>query len=517
MKTRNPMKRMAVILAWCVLSFSCTKQLNTNSQDPNGVGINSLSGKDVFAQALVATAENKSGGNISNANDNYDYVQNWMGYWARNTDWAASGVQAQIENFQLPTSFSNGIWQSLYHNIYDYNFVIAHSTANSILPGASKVMRAMTFQELVDQFGNIPYTQAAQADITTPKYDSATVIYKDLIVQIDSAIISIQASQATADDASDVMFKGDKTLWIKFANTIKLRILLRQVPNVYGPNDPYVTGELSAAISNGGFLGPGQDATVNPGFKDATQAQSPFWAVYGFQPGGDPGPPATGTYYQNYNFFVANVTLLNFLDSTADPRLKAFYGQNASGGYGGNVLGSSNNSVNNTSPIGPGVLQSASMPAWILIASQSLFMQAEAAPRGMISGDAGTLYKQAVEESFRFLNVPNALPAADQFISTSSNTLVNFTASSNKLQTIMYQEWVAQCELDPLEAYSDYRKTGFPVFNFISSSVPPGTPMPVRLLYPQSEYTQNAVNLQASLGSAVQPPSAIYQKLFWQP
>ena len=79
-----------------------------------------------------------------------------------------------------------------------------------------------------------------------------------------------------------------------------------------------------------------------------------FWAVYGFQPGGSPGPPQVGTYYQNYNFFCANVTVLDFLDSTSDPRLRYFFGVNSTGGYGGNVLGASNNPVGVTSPIGTG-------------------------------------------------------------------------------------------------------------------------------------------------------------------
>ena len=122
--------------------------------------------------------------------------------------------------------------------------MIAHSSHGSILPGASRVVRTMVFQDLVDQFGNIPYSQAGDPVITTPAYDSATTIYKDLVLQIDTAIGAIQASQATADDASDVMFAGNKNLWIQFANTIKLRILLRQVPKVYSPTDPIVTNSI---------------------------------------------------------------------------------------------------------------------------------------------------------------------------------------------------------------------------------------------------------------------------------
>ena len=96
------------------------------------------------------------------------------------------------------------------------------------------------------------------------------------------------------------------------------------------------------------------------------------------------------------------------------------------------------------------------------------------------------------------------MSAADQFIS-GPNGMVNIESTSNPLQTIIYQKWIAECELNPLEAYSDYRRTGYPYFSFISSSVPPGTPMPVRLLYPQSEYTQNLASLQANLGDPVQP------------
>jgi hypothetical protein len=514
---KNKSKIFLFFLSFLFLMiFSCTKKLNTNLEDPNGIGINAISGKDIFSQALVTTVTNKIGADISNAGDNYDYCQNWMGYWARNTDWAASGFQAQVENFQLPTSFSNQIWASLYHNIYDYNYVIGNSMTNSILPGASKVMRTMVFQDLVDQFGNIPYFQAGNPTITTPKYDSATTIYVDLINQLDTAITQLNSSQSTSDDASDVMFAGNKTLWMQFANTIKLRILLRQVPNT--GNQTYVASQISNIIQQGsGFLGAGQDVLINPGFADATSKQNPFWAVYGFQPGGSPGPPQVGTYYEEYNFYCANVNMINFLNSTSDPRLGYFFGLNAATppGYGANVLGSSNTPVSETSPIGPGVLQKASMPALLFSASQSLFMQAEAAQRGLITGSYASLYQQAVEESFRYLGVPNYTATADNFINSSTNSMVNIANSSNPLETILYQKWVAECELDPYEAYSDYRRTGYPVFTLISASVSPGTPMPVRLLYPQSEYTQNAVNLQANLGTSTQPASDIYRNIFW--
>ncbi|HLI93259.1 MAG TPA: SusD/RagB family nutrient-binding outer membrane lipoprotein, partial [Puia sp.] len=383
------------------------------------------------------------------------------------------------------------------------NFVISNSSPHSILPGAARIMRAMLFQDLVDQFGNIPYTQAAQPALTiTPKYDSATAIYRDLVVQIDSGIAAIQASQSTVDDASDIMFKGSKSLWLAFANTIKLRILLRQVPN---GDQAYVGSEINTILQQGsGFLGAGQDALVQPGYTDATsQSQNPFWADYGFLPNG--GGPA-----QNNNFFVANSFMVNFLNSTADPRLGYFYGKNSLGGYGGNFFGSSLTVSGELSPIGPGILQSPSMPALLFSASQSFFMQAEAVQRGLMPGNYQDLFKAGVEESFRYLGVPNAQAAADQFISSSASQFVNIAASTNPLETILYQKWVAECELDGLEAYCDYRRTGFPVINQVSAAAP-GQPMPQRILYPETEYTQNTVHVMTEN----QQPSDLYTKIFW--
>ncbi|HEX4372179.1 MAG TPA: SusD/RagB family nutrient-binding outer membrane lipoprotein [Puia sp.] len=499
-------KKILLCAIIAIVAVSCKKQLDTNLKNPNGVVITLLSGKDVFAQALASSVTDKIGANINPTPvDNYDYATQWMGYWARTTAFAASGVQGQMETFTLNHTFANGIWQSLYHNIYDYNFIIDHSSPNSILPGAAKVIRTMLFQDLVDQFGNIPYSEAAQPGVSiTPKYDSATVIYKDLIVQLDSAIASINASQSTPDDAADVMFAGSKPLWLAFANTIKLRILLRQVPNVYQPNDPYITSELSNVSSNGGFLGAGQDALIQPGFTDLTsQTQSPFWGTYGFQPGSTSG-------YQGNNFFIANSLMVAFFDSTNDPRIGYFYAKNPNGSYGGNFFGNSVNTVVNISPIGTGILKSPSMPAILFSASQSLFMQAEAAQRGMITGDYAALFKQGVEESFRYLGVPDATTAADNFISSSTNAVVNIGSSTNVLKTILYQKWVAECELDGLEAYSDYRRTGFPVFTTPSFGAP-GLPFPKRLLYPESEYTQNIANVN----SQNQQTSDINTKIFW--
>jgi len=493
---------------FCILSFglllaagSCTKKLNTNQVDPNGEGVNLLTGSTVFPQILTSMVKNKLGANIATGSDNYDFASQYMGYWARSNSFSASGSQAEMESFSYLNSFGDGNWQSLYQTIYDMNFVMAHSVKNSILPGAARALRAMAFQDLVDQFGNVPYSQADQPALyLEPKYDSASTIYQDLAAQLDTAVTEIQASQSTTDDASDIMFKGSKPLWTAFANTIKLRVLLRQIPN---GNVSSVTTQIAALQQQvGGFLGAGQDALVNPGYANAVQQQNPFWAQYGYTP--------AGVAVQNYDAFCSGQLMIAFLDSINDPRIGYFYSITTANNYFGNYFGETGNSSTPTSNFGPGILQSASAPALLFSAAQSFFMQAEAVQRGLMTGNAGALYQQGVEESFRYLTVPNATAAADAFLAGSSNGMVNFSISANKLQTILYQKWIAECELDGLEAYSDYRRTGFPFIAVVSRAAP-GQPMPQRLLYPESEYTQNPANVDAQNQTA----SDLFTPIFW--
>jgi hypothetical protein len=494
-------------VSWSVLVFSaCSKELNTNTKDPNGLSITNLQGKDLFAQALLTTVTNKVGSNISSSpGDNYDFAQEWMGYWSRNEGYAPSGLAEQIETFTISFSNVDGNWASLYHNAYDYSFIIGSSSKGSILAGASEVMRAMVLQDLTDQFGNIPFSQAlTPLTVTNPAYDSASSIYKRLVEQVDSGIALIQASQSTADDASDIMFKGNKASWLAFANTLKLRLLLRQVPNVYQPTDPYIAGELASVVANGGFMGPGMDALIQPGFVDASLQQNPFWAVYGYVPGLNPAANQGGT-YQNRVFFGANSIILDSLQAMKDPRISQFFYQvgypASNGGYVGNALGAA---INSASFFGPGILASPTAPALLFSASQSLFMQAEAAERGMMAGDANTLFKEGMEESFRYLG---SSASADNFMSGSTDPSVNITLSANPLQTILTQKWIAECGLDGFEAWSDYRRTGLPAI-FQGT----GITLPNRLLYPETEFTQNANNVNAQ-GENTQQAQNI--KMFW--
>jgi hypothetical protein len=164
--------------------------------------------------------------------------------------------------------------------------------------------------------------------------------------------------------------------------------------------------------------------------------------------------------------------------------------------------------------MGSGLLQTASSSAVILPACESFFLQAEAVYDHYLTGSALNLYTNAVEESFRLLQVTNPYQSADTYLGVqASNPNVGFASSPNQLQTIITQAWVAYSGFDPLAAWNNWRRlgipTGLPVSQFDGSVA---THIPYRLLYPTSEYSYNTTNVNAE-GTINNMTSTI----FWMP
>jgi hypothetical protein len=330
-------------------------------------------------------------------------------------------------------------------------------------------------------------------------------VYAGIIKQVDSGIAAIKSAPADAitfPKGYDVMFAGNMDKWVRFGNTVKLRIVMNLTQT-----DEATTKAALNGLSTSNFLGVGEDAAVNPGYSNASTAQqNPFWASVGFTPANQ----QTGS----HQFYRANAYAVSFYTNHSDPRLNAFYDTTSDGKVHGRVFGSQNGAEHNTviSAIGHGVLQSPTQSAPILPAFESLFLQAEAAQRGYITGTAATLYQQAVEESFRILAVPNAKTAADAYIAQSDAT-TNYSLASDKITFLVTQEWAALNMFDPVTSWNNWKRLKIPAS--LPVSIYPGTTaahIPVRLIYPQSEYTANSANVNAQ-GTV----DIINGKIFWMP
>ena len=485
------MKKLLFFAMILVTASSCKKYLdiNTNPNNPTDVEPGF-----VFSQSLTTSA-------ILHRGYFFNLTQ-YDGYTSRSAGFAPASA---FEAFEItPVTFQPN-WTNNYHLIYDLNFIEikAHEKSQPFFEGAANVLRSYWYQYLVDMFNNIPYSEGAQAGvINNPKYDDAKTIYEDLVKKIDAGIVLIKSSvELSPTDAQfDIMFHGDKTKWVKLANTLKLRILVRQ--SEMPGRAAYIQAEIAKIVTEGtGFLGAADNALINPGYENSAGKQSPMYAAYGFTP---TGAPAT-TFFRAHQFGV------DFYKNNNDTRIDYIYKKPSNGIHLGNWLGSSPNSNGTTSEIGVGIFQTATAGYPFFLATESLFLQAEAAQRGWLSGNAKTLYQSAITASFKYLGVPNANNAAATYYSQSGFANVNWDDSPDKIQAIAIQKWAALSGLNPMEAWTEFRRTGFP--RIIPASLSPNVSrnqFPGRALYPQVEFDVNAENALAQ-GTINQFDS----KIFW--
>ncbi len=442
----------------------------------------------------------------------------WGGQWTQSNGYI-------ISTTLFSYSFTNGdfnYWDNTYDNLYDYQYVIDNADAanQSYLKGPAKVMQAYNFQKLVDMYGNIPFSESLQGvKKLAPKFDDQKAVYEGLITLLDGAIVDLKANAfASAYTGSDIIFKGNTTNWVKFANSLKLRILMRQA-RVSG-RDSYITAEVNKIAAEGTGILSGADAGVNPGYVASAGQINPFYDLYGYSE--TSARRAYNNWPRGTEFFVNN------LKSTGDTvRLKRiFYAIGNENGanpgvstkdefaanYVGVPFGSSAGFLPAvTSAPGPSVLvKGAYNKSYLLLtAAEAQLNLAEAKQRYGASinftGTAQSYYEAGVKESYRTLGAT----AADATRLLASGVQdVDFAASTNKLQAIGYQKWLAYANFNGLEAWSEYRKNNYPVTPQSKNYV--GTARPLRLYYPGTEFGSNGANVTAQ--GTIDP---LATKIFW--
>ena len=522
------MKKTSILfLAPLLLIFGCKKSFLNINQNPNQP--TTVTPNVVLSAALAGSA--------NNVGTDFPKVNNLMGYWSRSGNYVPD---AQTEYYNIPNDYTDVEWTDLYNTLNSYDYIEKQGHANNLpfYVGVAKTMKAVHFSTLVDVYNNVPYSDAFNPlTAVQPKYDKGQDIYTDLVKQLDSAVYyfdkaktqytsaGFPAGTLTTDDKYDIMFgrgaggtsataasaRMDK--WVSYANTVKLNLLLHEAKVA----DPaYVTTEIAAITANGrGFLGPNESAAVNPGYALSTNQLNPFVGFFETATG---GPSNNAVYYR------ANTYAVNFYVSTGDERQISLYTalNTTTFPVGSNYEGDPNSVANSgTSAVGGtpgygGTIKSPSQDQLIMSDFESLFIQAEAAQRGWITGDPQALFTSAVQQNFVYLNpeqqAGNSAASADTadanlYLSgaglLSTDNLLKYTtwaSSTNKLQLIITQKWAALNGIDWVSAWTDYRRTGFPSSDVLGISHAPQhvqSKIPVRYPYPQSELNTNSPNVPA--------------------
>jgi hypothetical protein len=488
------MKSINKIFIACLLAgafSSCKKQLLDINTDPNNPTTASASPDLVLSNALNTTAGIYDV--PTNGNNNFVWSGLWLGHIAYSGNYA---IATENISYNLTNSFAAGTWDNLYDNIEDYDFVEKKgaATGNTFYRAIGMLMKAYNFETLVDLYNNVPYSQALQGTgNSTPSYDDAKTVYADIAKKMDTAIAIFKTSAAGSVIKGDIMFGGDASQWVLFANTLKLDLLLRQ-SEVNGA----AAGAAAAQISGGFII---TDATVNPGYLNSAGKMNPFWGS---------NVNVSGTYTQT--LYRAGAYSVQNYKNNFDPRLQKFYSPNGSGGYSGNYFGDQGVPNSQTSGIGPGVLQAYNQDAVIMLAAQSYFLQAEAALRGWIPGDPKALFQSGVEASFAYLGLSQA--QAQTYYSQNGNKETTWdatTSNQEKLALIIRQKWTAETWINEKVSYDDYRRLHLPADIPLSTSPFSTGIFPARLMYPQREINVNGKNVQAQ--GNITPGT----KVWWMP
>lgn len=495
----------AVVLS----ATSCKKFLdvNTNPNSPT-----SSSPTIVLPQAIVTSAA---------AMSSYDNFGAWTGGYKANA--GGYGGWGTVWTYNFTTNDYAGIFTNTFAGINQLNFVINNTTPDGPLKyynAAARIMKSFMYAKLVDQYGDVPYTDAGKGlDNLSPKYDKYSDVYKACYADLDAAIAILntgRVANVTTDvtPGQDPLFGGSvtttlanfQTKWKQFANTVKLKMLIR-ARLATDLSSWVTTAKATLPTTSAAFLS--DDAIVQPGYSSSTASQfNPRWSTYAWDINGTaigsglsnlPTPWILSFYngtkitdnvrgtaiYASYNTTVGQTIAGVDISFTGPATNQLGYDvepvkRSTNGSYWYSGVGRSSRptgtTANAAADVG-GVLKGASMGTVMMLASESYFLQAEAslASVNLVPGTTQTLYENGITASYNYLyknaaNVYfNTTPAAtlkDNYVTANTaNPLVNLTAATTdetKLEAIITQKYIAVNMITSEEGFNEKVRTGYP-------------------------------------------------------
>jgi hypothetical protein len=480
------MKKKYLILLVLVASFSaCTDKFEEFNTDVKNPAI-------VAGESLFSNAERVLARTISSTNVNLNIFKLMAQYWTECT--YIDEANYDLVNRSIPDNLFEEYYQGVLKDLQEAALIIdaalpdagedpaTHETEQSNKLAIIELLNVYAFQNLVDIFGDVPYSEALDIERISPKYDDAATIYADLIARIDAALADMDDSEASFGEA-DLIYGGDVELWKKFANSLKLKIAITMA-------DASATIAKSAAESavNAGVFTSNDDNALFP-FLSATH----------------PNPLYEDLVQSGRNDFVPANTIVDIMNNLGDPRrpyyFTLFQGAYVGGRYGYESPYSLHSHI-------PNAIAAPNFNGILLTYDEVLFYMAESAERGFsVGNNAGALYRDAIRASILFWGGTET--EANNYVAQSN---VNYaTAAGTWRQKIGTQAWIAFYTRG-LEGYTMWRRMDYPVFN-IASLITSYDEIPIRFPYPVSEQTLNKASY-TSAASAI-GGDLISTALFW--
>lgn len=379
------------------------------------------------------------------------------------------------ERYKPRVTTMDGVWNSFYLAASNANsmYKIAETEGNEVNQGVALVLKSYAFHFLTDVYGDIPYTEALLGDSEgnfKPVYDTQETVYNGIVSELDQAIAKLNSGVGSVNSTYDIVYAGDAQKWLKFAYSLKFRALMR----ISAKKD--VSTELQSIV-NSGMLFSSNDEEAKLVYLTASPNANPMYETIVDQ--------------SRLEHATCN-TFIDYLIERNDPRLPVFAQEAVNGGYVGKPSGYAVTPVDgfgydDVSQIGLHFLQP-DAPAYFVSRTELLFLMAEAAKKGYISGgdsSAKAYYEEAILNSFQELGLD--LNDYNSFIGT-GYILYNNT---NALRQIGEQKWVSLFG-QGFEAWTEWRRVGYPELSIAIDAYE--NEIPSRYKYNSDESSLNALN-----------------------
>lgn len=405
--------------------------------------------------------------------------------------WAMAVYQDEAQYDFSTRNIPQAWWTILYRDVLnDLNESAKIITADPLLDPAVKanklaiidLMQVYTYNILVNTFGDVPYTESLDPNNLFPKYDDAKIIYTDLLKRVADDIAKLNAGSASFTSAEDLVYKGSVAKWIKFANSMKLKMgmIIADVDAATSKANVEAAdaSAIASASDNGLFT-----------YLSATPNTNPLYADIVLGGRGD---------------YVAAEDLMNPLINLNDPRKAQFFGTNNAGNYQGGVVGKVNTFSDMSKPSTK--LSAADAPLVLLDYVETEFYRAEAKERGYtVAGTAAEHYNNAIKASIIFWGGS----AAEADVYLLKPEVAYATATGTWKQKIGFQKWIALYNR-PFETWTELRRLDYPQ---LSLPIGAKSGFPNRYQYPNNEQQLNGTNYTSA--AAKIGGDKVETKLFW--